>query len=79
MINYRHDEAFTVEQVVKELAVPVTYGLINEINDAFHCDPMLKAFSIFQTTGVPDSMNEVADFGQVGFVYMMCFMFAHPS
>lgn len=42
-------------QVVEELAIPITYSLINEIDDAFRTSPVLGGFSIFNIHNVPDT------------------------
>ena len=59
----RAHNVYNEQQVVEELAIPLIHGLISEIEDAFHCSPVLAGFSIFNLNNVPDSLAELQDFG----------------
>lgn len=48
-----------------EVALPITYSLINEVTDAFHCQPVLEAFSVFSVKEVPENMADVKAYGKV--------------
>jgi hypothetical protein len=63
--NFRGQAVYTPEQIVETLAVPITYSLINEIQDAFHCPPVLSSFAVFDLQYVPDSLQELHDYGKV--------------
>ena len=55
----------TAEQVIEEVAIPMTYSLINEIEDAFHCPPALAGFSTFNLSNVPNSVADLQNYGKV--------------
>ena len=50
-------------KLLKKLAIPLIHGLISEIEDTFHCSPVLAGFSIFNLNNVQDSLAELQDFG----------------
>lgn len=60
------------EKIVMGLALPITYNLISEIACAFDCEPVLEAFSVFNMSKVPDSMNAMREYGKVECLFMTC-------
>jgi hypothetical protein len=54
-------------QVVAELAIPLIHGLIHELEDGFHCSPVLAGFRVFELKDVPNTVAELAEFGEVSF------------
>lgn len=54
-----------MEQVVEEIAVPMVHGLINELDDGFHCSPVLEGFRVFEMKDIPQSLPELLEYGKV--------------
>ncbi|XP_062602322.1 uncharacterized protein LOC134264040 [Saccostrea cucullata] len=55
---------YTMTQVVAELAVPLIHALIHEIEDGFHCSPVLAGFRVFELKEVPNTVAELTTFGE---------------
>lgn len=64
-MNFRDQSVHTVEQYVEELAVPLTYKLIQELEDGFSCSPLLNAFSVFILDKLPNNVVELDDYANV--------------
>lgn len=58
---------YTLDQVVAELAVPLIHALIHELEDGFHCPPVLAGFRVFELKAVPNTVAELLEFGEVRF------------
>ena len=69
-ICFRDRVDLTQEQVIEELAVPVTLMLVGELEDAYHSPPVLEAFSIFNPSKLPEAVGELADYGNVRYTYL---------
>jgi len=54
---FRDQDVFPLEQIVEEVAMPIIHSLIHKLEDAFHCSPVLAAFSVFNLDSVPDSLH----------------------
>jgi len=64
-IHFRVDRVHTPEQIVEELAVPIVNRLIQELEDGFHCTPVLDAFSVFNVAKIPETLQELNEYGNV--------------
>ncbi|XP_060602136.1 uncharacterized protein LOC132755300 [Ruditapes philippinarum] len=60
----RDEGPITIQQFAEEVARPMVYSLIQELEDAFHCSPALGAFSVFDMRHVPSNPLELGDYGQ---------------
>ena len=65
MYHSREVRIHDPEHLVNEVAVPVTHSLIQEIEDAFCCSPVLVAFDAFRLESVPDDLQELKDYKKV--------------
>jgi hypothetical protein len=41
------------------------YGLINELDDSFHCSSVLQGFKVFDLKDIPQNLQELQDYGEV--------------
>lgn len=69
VLFYRALEAPTPEQIVREIAVPITQYLMKELEDSFHCPPALETFKILKLDTIPDNLNELKDYKKVHCVH----------
>ncbi|XP_060575861.1 uncharacterized protein LOC132733267 isoform X6 [Ruditapes philippinarum] len=53
-----------IQQLAEEVARPMVYSLIQELEDAFHCSLALGPFSVFDMRHVPSNPLELGDYGQ---------------
>ncbi|XP_060564714.1 uncharacterized protein LOC132723924 [Ruditapes philippinarum] len=60
-----NDGVYDPEHLVNEVAVPITHHLIQEIEDAFRCSPVLCAFNAFRLESDPDDIQELKDYKKV--------------
>ena len=76
---FRDQDAFPLEQIVEEVAMPIIHSLIHKLEDAFHCSPVLAAFSVFNLDYMPDSLHELTDYGNVCFkkIYRLVYSCAY--
>lgn len=56
-----------MKQYIEELAVPLTYKLIQELEEGFSCSPLLNAFSVFILDKLPQNVVELDYYGNVSF------------
>lgn len=61
----RNAEVFTMVQVAAELAEPMVNGLINEMDDAFHCSDVLQGFRVFELADIPSNLPDLMEYGEV--------------
>lgn len=52
----------TPQHFLERTGIPFIYKLIAEVEDAFVCSPVLKAFGSLDIRNLPDSIQE-ADYG----------------
>lgn len=52
-------------QVAAELAEPMGNGLINEMDDAFHCSDVLQGFRVFELADIPSNLLDLMEYGEV--------------
>lgn len=50
---------------MEEVAVPITYWLINELKDSFHLPPVLAAFDSFNLESVPNKIEDLEDYKKI--------------
>jgi hypothetical protein len=60
---------YTQERIVEELAIPMVYKLIQELEDGFHLSPVLESFSLFNAIHLPDNIRDLQDYGNVSDYY----------
>ncbi|WAR12554.1 hypothetical protein MAR_026734 [Mya arenaria] len=56
----RGEGAYDPEQIIEEVAVPITHYLMAELN-VFRCSPVLAAFDAFSLDAVPNDIAELHD------------------
>lgn len=56
-----------MDQVVAEMAFPLIHALIHELEDGFHCPPVLAGFRVFELKAVLNTVAELLEFGEVRF------------
>ena len=66
----RNRGVYNINQIVEELAVPMVYGLINELEDGFHCSPILSAFSVFYLKTCPVDAADLPEYGRTQIRYL---------
>nr|XP_022338341.1 E3 SUMO-protein ligase KIAA1586-like isoform X3 [Crassostrea virginica] len=60
----RNAGVFTMVQVAAELAEPMVNGLINEMDDAFHCSDVLQGFRVFELADIPSNLPDLMEYGE---------------
>lgn len=61
----RNDGQLTSAEYVTQTGIPIIYSLMNEIDDAFHSTPVLKAFGFLDPRNLPLEAEEMANYGNV--------------
>lgn len=56
---------YTMDQMIAELAIPLIHA--HELEDGFHCSPVLPGFRVFELEAVPNTVAELLEFGEVRF------------
>lgn len=62
---------YTPQQIVEKLAVPEVYKLIQELKNCFRPSPVLDALSTFNLSNLPDSVGNLADYGNVSGIILL--------
>ena len=57
------DVNYTPAEFLQTVGVPFIYGLIAEIEDAFHTIPLINAFGVLDPRNLPDDISDLADYG----------------
>lgn len=53
------------DDFIREKAIPFINSLIEEINEAFECHPVFKAFKALDPRELPENLDELANYGNV--------------
>ena len=59
------DDNYTPAEFLQTVGVPFIYGLIAEIEDAFHTIPLINAFGVLGPRNLPDDISDLADYGHI--------------
>ena len=61
----RGDNFMSTDNFVRDQAIPLVYSLLGEISDAFTCHPVFKAFKALDPRELPDTPDQLLDYGMV--------------
>lgn len=61
----RGGDDFDKDSVVTKIIIPLMKSLENEINDAFHCNPVLRAFGVLDPRNFPEDLQDMQEYGQL--------------
>ena len=50
---------------MEQIGIPFVYSLINEIDTALQCSPVLKAFGVLDPRNLPLEIEDLNDYGNV--------------
>lgn len=53
------------DEFLKKVGIPFIHSLINEIADAFHCNPVFSAFKALDPRCLPDTVEDLTEYGKV--------------
>lgn len=62
-----------MQQVAAEIAEPMVYGLVNELDDGFYCSAVLQGCRVFELACIPHNLQELMEYGEVLSAFKLTF------